>query len=150
MSIVPRLADPVSETPRVAPFHELAVHRAYLGVFADPEAEGFEDLASALAPLAKRNGLQIVLFPQGGRSDEAVKARLRAIDWKIPFVLAHLTQPYTRILAGAEVALPWIQLNSPEGRVLFQAPWKPGVLEDLVPVVDAAVGSAPPVTGTPP
>ena len=52
-----------SATPRPFSFERAGEQRSFLAVFADPGAEGFAELAKALAPLAKRDGLLTILLP---------------------------------------------------------------------------------------
>src|SRR4029450_1459612 len=108
--------------------------------FADPSSEGFPELAKALAPLAQRQGLLTILFPQGGRPDTEVYAKLVSLGWRIPFVYSFLSEPYTRSLLPEQMSQPAIQLRPPEGRVLFQSAWKKEVLPELSAAVDSAFG----------
>ena len=135
-SIAPRLGDSASEEARAFPFPEASQARRVLCVFADPEAKEFAALATALAPLRDHEGTLTVFFPQGRLPDVAVRERLRALGWTVPFVFDHLAEPYTRTLLSAGTTLPAVQLQTNEGRVLLESTWRP----DLVPTLTAALG----------
>lgn len=139
-AIGPRLTDSASETPRHVAFPEVFRPLGFLAVFADPEAEGFEELAAALAPLHERHGVWTVLFPQGGHADPQVREKLRSLDWTVPFVRDFLVEGYTRSRLPEGTPLPAVMLQTPEGRLLFQAPWKPEVTSRLRSSLDAAFG----------
>jgi hypothetical protein len=115
-----RLVSASGEKPRPMSLSEVLDRSGFLCVFADPFAEQVPALARALAPLRGRNGVEILFFPRGRSNDERVLARLREIDWRVPFVFAHLSEPYTQTLVDAGSAFPLIQLLSAEGRLLFQ------------------------------
>lgn len=142
LALGPRLVDTSSATPIPYSFERAGEQRGFLTVFADPEAEGFGALAKALAPLAEREGVLTILLPQGEHPDPEVYESLRAAGWHVPFVYSHLTGPYTRSLLPAGAARPALMLQTPEGRVLFQSEWKPGVMPELTAALDAALGRA--------
>jgi hypothetical protein len=92
----------------------------YLCVFADPDAESLPALARALAPLGGRADLAVIFFPQHRATDLAVRDRLRELDWRVAYLYAHLSEPYTRSLLDADTPLPALLLQSAEGRVLLE------------------------------
>ena len=139
LAIGPRLVDTASAVPHQFSYERAGEQRGFLAVFADPGSEGFAELAKALAPLAERQGLLTILFPQGEHPDPEVYEKLRALKWTVPFVYSHLTGPYTRSLLPEQAARPAVQLQTPEGRVLFQSGWKSGVVPELTAAVDAAL-----------
>jgi len=112
----------------------------FLCVFADPEGGDFEAIAAALAPLRERHGVLTVLFPQGRHPDAHLRERLRALDWKVPFLFDHLSEPYTRTLLPEATPLPWLLLQTNEGRVVFQGAWRQDVVAALRAALDAAFG----------
>jgi len=136
----PRLMDPRAETPRGMTADDLLPYQGYLCVFADPSAEGFDELARALAPLNGRRGVATVLFPQGRRGDTEVSKRLRELEWRVPFVYDYLSEGYTDSLVGAMPALPMVLLQTSEGRAVFQASWKPALTSRIREEVDRSFG----------
>jgi hypothetical protein len=118
VAIAQRLVDSAGE--RMAPLAAAETHgaTAFLCVFADPDAAALAELAAAFAPLRDREGLVTILFAQGRRSDADVRERLRSLGWTLPFVFAHLSEPYTRTLIDPETPLPAVLLQSAEGRLL--------------------------------
>jgi hypothetical protein len=142
LAIGPRLVDSTAEPPRQFPYERAARQRGFLAVFADPSDAGFGEMAQALAPVAEREGLLAILFPQGEHADAVVFERLRAAGWRAPFVYSHLTAPYTRSLLPDALPRPALQLQTPEGRVLFQSGWREGVTAELREAVDAALGAS--------
>lgn len=141
-AIGPRLGDSAGEEPGPYRFERAADKRGFLSVYADPEAEGFEALATSLARFQDRDEVLTVLFPQGRHPDAEVRERLRALGWKVPFVLDHLSEPYTHSQLGAAHALPAVQLQTAEGRVLFRSAWDPGVPEALAAELSRAFDDA--------
>lgn len=137
-----RLVDASADPPRGHSFRTVVERRGFVSVFADPAAPGFAELAKALAPLRERSDVLVMLYPQGGHEDSAVYERLRALDWRVPFVHAHLTAPYTRTQLPDELHPPAVLVQTPEGRLLFQRTWGPGIAEELLAAVDAAFPAA--------
>lgn len=138
-----RLVDSTGDVPRALPYSTTAAHGLLLCVFADPSADDFETLARALAPLRERGEVLTVLFPQGRQPESAVIERLRALDWQVPFVFTHLSEPYTRTLVVAELAPPAVMLQTQEGRVLFEGGWSPDVVPALSSALEGATARGP-------
>jgi hypothetical protein len=136
LAIGSRLLD--SGAPALAPFEmrRVAGHRRFLAVFADPRAPDFERTAAALAPLREREGLLTIVFPQGAIPDAEVYDRLHALDWRVPFVHDHLAEAYARTLLPGGITIPYLLLQTDEGRVLFQGPLGPEAMPALAAVPD--------------
>jgi hypothetical protein len=137
LAIAPRLVDTASDVPRPLPVQESLQYRDFLCVFADPGAKQFPGLAKALAPLAERDGLLTILFPKSDQPDPKMREQLRGLGWKVPFVLGYMAEAYSRTLLPDGASLPFLMLNTPEGRVLFQSPWSPDALPRLSAALDA-------------
>lgn len=136
--IAPRLVDAVSETPRAYPLPDSMAKRGFLCVFADPDAPGFDALAKALAPLADHPGVLTILFPQGEHPDEALREALRARGWNVAFVLDFMSEAYTGTLVDAGTPMPVVQLQTNEGRIVLEGPWKPGLEKKIQAALDAS------------
>lgn len=146
LAIGSRLIDAAADPPRAWPFRDVLERRAFLSVFADPRAADFEALARALAPLRERDGLLVVVFPQGEQPDPEVWERLRAVGWPVAYVHDHLAEPYTRTLLPEGLAPPALLLQTSEGRLLFQGPAAPAALAPLLAALERALpapGAAP-------
>ncbi|RIL01359.1 MAG: hypothetical protein DCC71_18030 [Proteobacteria bacterium] len=143
MALGPRLVDPAGDALGAFPLERALPHRAFLTVFVDPSADAFGAVAKALAPLRERPALLTIVVPQGERPDAAVRETLRAAQWTVPFVYDHLAEPYTRSLLRADVALPALQLQTPDGRLLWEATWSQQTAADLRAALDAALGAPP-------
>ena len=141
LAVAPRLVDTSSPAPAQYSFERAGRQRGFLAVFADPGAAEFAQIAGALAPLAKRDGLLTILFPQGAHPDSAVFEKVRDTGWNVPFVYSHLTEPYTRSLLPKDTQRPAVMLQTPEGRVLFQSGWRDGTAAELRRAIDAALGA---------
>ena len=141
MAIGPRLVDSREESPRGMSADDLLPYQGYLCVFADVNAEGFDELARALTPLNGLRGVATVLFPQSRSGDAAISKRLRALEWKVPFVFDYLSEGYTDSLVGAHPALPMILLQTSEGRVVFQGRWQPSLTSEIRAKLDQAFGT---------
>lgn len=102
----------------------------FLLVFADPTSAEFEALASGLASFQSSQDIQTLVFPQGRHSDVVVAKRLQELDWRVPFVFAHLSEPYTQTLLS-DATLPAVILQTAEGRVVLQETWTPQLPELL-------------------
>jgi hypothetical protein len=142
LAIGSKLVDP--ESDRLAPFGlPRALGRpGFLCVFADPDADDFAGLAAALAPLQERHGVLTILFPQGQHPDARVRDRLRALDWSVPFAYDFLAEAYSRSLLPDASPLPALLLQTDEGRLLFQSPWRAGIVPELASALDEAFGTA--------
>jgi len=137
----PRLVDASADSLTVYPMADAMEKRGFLCVFADPAAPGFAELAKALAPLRDRADVLTVLFPQGSRPDPEMRAQLRGLGWPVAFVMDHLAEAYTPTLLDAGDSLPFVQLQTSEGRVLFESGWGPGARAKLEAALDASFGS---------
>ena len=131
----PRLIDPA--TAKIYPFPEAARNLVFLCVFADPWRVEFGPLVSELEAF-RRPGMLLMLFPQGRRPDREVQGQLLAMKWTAPFVFDHLSEPYTKTLLSPEIPLPAVQLQTGEGRVLYEGRWSSAALREI----DAALGRA--------
>lgn len=126
LAIGSRLVDTRGERPAPFSFQEASRQLGFLAVYADPASPRFADVARELAPLASHPGVLTVLFPQGRAPDPRVWEALLALEWRIPFVLAHLSEPYTRVLLRSEQVPPFVTLQTADGRLLLGEPWRPG------------------------
>jgi hypothetical protein len=140
LAIGPRLVDAASPSIRPLGLRAASEPELFLCVFADPQADGFAELARALRPLADRPGVSAVVFPQGDHPDLDVRERLRALGWPMPFVYDPFAEPYTRSLLDEGTPLPAITLQTREGRLLFEATFEPDVLPALSSVLERAFG----------
>ncbi len=138
LAIGSRLVD--SSGPKLAPyaFETAASKPGFLCVFADPEAANFDELAKSLAPLRERHGVETILFPQGRVPDAAVREKLQALGWTVPFVYDHLSEAYTRTLLPAALAVPAVLLQTSEGRVLLESGWRADLTSELAAALDTA------------
>jgi hypothetical protein len=143
LAIGTKLWNPAADPPRKFGLDDAMGRPGFLAVFADPAAEGFADLAAALAPLADRHGVLSVLVPQGRHSDAEVNRRLVALGWKPAFVLDYLSAGYTASLIDESSPKPALLLQTNEGRVLFQSVWRPDVVPGLTRALDEAFAPAP-------
>lgn len=136
--VAPRLVDATSDTQRAYPLTDAMSKRGFLCIFADPSAPAFAQLAKALAPLADHPGVLTVLFPQGEHADVALRDTLRAQGWKVAFVLDFMSEAYTGTLVDPGTPMPVIQLQTNEGRILLEAPWKPGLEKRIAAALGAS------------
>jgi len=148
LAIGPRLVDSAGDALRAMPYEKAAEHGGFLCVFANPDDAGFPALAAALAPLQDRHGVWTLFFPQGEIPDAKLRERLRALEWPVPFVYDHLAEAYTSSLLATGDALPFVMLQTREGRVLYEGPWKPDVAPQLQAELDEAFGAATATTAT--
>jgi hypothetical protein len=79
-----------------------------------------------------------VLFPQGRHPDVQTREQLRALGWPVPFLLDQYSEGYTRSRLDEGTRLPAVMLQTPDGRVVYQNSWKPGVATELIGALDAA------------
>jgi len=127
LAIGPRLLDAASQTPRTFGIEAALARPGFLAVF---------DVTAAAIMMIP------VLFPLGRHPDRDVRERLRALDWTPAYVFDHLADGYTTSLVDEGVALPALQLETNEGRVLFEASWNPDVVPGLTAALDAAFGAS--------
>jgi len=140
-AIKARMLDSASDSLRPLRLEASIDRRGFLCVFADPADEGFGALAGALVPLHERHGVMTILFPRGDHPDPEVHEQLRALGWPVPFLSDFLSEPYARTLLPEGTPLPYVMLQTAEGRVLFQGPWRADTSE-LVAAFDAFAEAA--------
>ncbi len=149
LTIGNKLLDPASEEARSFVVPRDTDLEAFLCVFADPAAEDFPAVADALRRFAGREGALTVLFPQSELRDSSVWRRLRALDWKVPFVLDRFSRLYARSILGEGVATPHWMVLTPNGRVLGRGPVSEGAGDSIAAALpapaspDAVAASAP-------
>ena len=142
-AIGPRLLDSAATPVQLFDVEQMAGQRAFVCVFADPNAEGFRELAQALSPLRARDGVLTILFPQSGPADGEVAERLRALKWTVPFVFDRLAEPYAETLLPAKTPPPAVLLQTSEGRLVFSITWTPSVLPRLTAALEQAFPDKP-------
>ncbi len=117
-----RLLDPSGRTLREIP-NDLMERRLFLMVFADPLAEDFDAVAAGLATLAGEPDVEVVLLPQGGHRDSEVYRACHDAGWRGSFLLDRFSPAYTEGLLDDPLRMPFLQLATPEGRLIWAAPW---------------------------
>lgn len=142
-AIKSRMLDPEPDTLSPLALEASSGRPGFLCVFADPAAPGFDELARALTPLRDRHQVMTILFAQGEHPDPELRDRLRALGWTVPFLYDFLSEPYTRTLVPDGTAWPWWMLQTAEGRVVEQGPWRANTA-DLVAALDAEFGGGDP------
>jgi hypothetical protein len=142
-AIKSRMLDSASESLRRLPPGESEDREGFLCVFADPTSEEFGGMAAALASLGERREVLTILFPQGRHPDADVREKLRSLGWTVPFLHGFLAEPYTATLLEPGVPMPQVLLQTNEGRVLVQGPWKPDLAPALRAAMEATFGAAP-------
>jgi hypothetical protein len=148
LDIGPRLVDSASDSLRPFGLRPTGERNGFLCVFADPSAQGFADLAAALAPLRDRDRVLTILFAQGRHPDAQLREQLRSLGWPIPFMLDHVAEAYTVSLLPGGTALPALMLVTREGRMLFLQSFGPGVMPKLTDALDQTFGSSAPTAGS--
>jgi hypothetical protein len=140
LAVGTRLLSASDDPPRTFGIEAALERPGFLAVFADPGAPGFASLAEALRPLQDRHRVLTVLFPLGRHPDNQVYEKLRALKWTPAFVFDHLADGYTMSLIDEGTPKPALQLQTNEGRVLFEGAFRPGVLAELKAALDGAFG----------
>jgi hypothetical protein len=120
-AITPRLADPASSEPHAFALDDFAGTRVFACWLADPRAPEFVALAKAVGPAPP--GTADLFFPQGDVPDLEVREILRRAEHPMPFVLDHLSEPYTATILDAGATLPRFVVLSAEGRWLGDGVW---------------------------
>ena len=141
-AIASRMLDSASAEPRPLPVEESATRRGFLCVFADPSDAGFEALARELAPLRERDGVMTIFFPLGRHADGAVRGRLRSLDWPVPYLFDFLSEPYTRTLLAEGTPMPYVMLQTSEGRVILQKRFVPEIANELESALRQEAGAS--------
>ena len=141
LAIGPRLLDSRSAVVRAFEFKEAAAYRVFLCVFADPWRKEFLGISTALGRLRDRPDVLTILFPQSHRPDSQVSGQLRAMQWTLPFVYAHLAEPYTHSLLDANTPLPAVLLQTGDGRVLYEGRFSGDVVAKLSAALRSSVAA---------
>ncbi len=116
--------DSVSGVPK--PFDEVASAESIALIVADPSQENFAKLARELSAVQAGQGVFTVLLPLGRTPTGAMTRQLREIDWRVPFIFDHTAEGLAEALLPDGASQPTLLLLSKEGRLLYQADWKPG------------------------
>lgn len=132
----PRLLDAGGERPRPFPYLEAVAYERFLLVFANVTDADFPKLVESLRPVAERDDLLTLVFPQGRVSDSDVRERLRAASWHVPFLYDHLSEGYTTTLLEAGTRPPAVMLVSDEGRLIHQGSWSPRSRAELLSALE--------------
>ena len=125
---------PTSPEPMAFPTPELAKSDRFLCIFADPSPESFAELAERLAALDDVPKLQGLMFPLAVERDQiqAVKDRLEAVGWRVPYAYPQAAEKHAESLLGAVPTRPMALLITGEGRLLLQTELdRPGAIEAL-------------------
>jgi hypothetical protein len=150
-AIGPRLSGAALGTLRL-PLTAASEQRGFLTVFADPKSPAFDEIARGLAPLQQHPGVMTVLFPLTLVDESRFGERLSALGWRVPHVYDYLVPGYAEALVPSELAPPVVSLQTAEGRLLLQAPWRPALVAELrtalerefpAPLPPALAGAAP-------
>jgi hypothetical protein len=143
LAVVNKLLDPTAAPIRYLKPRDVTEVQAFLLVAVDPSTDAFAEIAEAFAPLHDRADVMPVLLPQGRRDDGAVLKRCQAVGWRDPFAHSRFSNGFTRSILGEDVPLPNVLLQSPEGRVLYGAPWATGTAAAVAAVIADELGAAP-------
>ncbi len=136
-------------SPELVPFPtpELARADRFLCVFGDPRPESFAVLAEQLARLGAGPRMQGLFFPLGLAQSEtrAVKDRLEAVGWQVPFAHPQAAEKLAESLLGEVPTTPTALLVSAEGRLLERTALStPGAFERLAAAMaDAGIPPSP-------
>ncbi len=136
-AIGPRLLDSGADSIIAFDFARAAARRYFVCVFADPSAPGFDGLVLELAPLGSRAEVQTILFPMGHHPEHRMREQLRRLEWTVPFIYDHLTEPYAQTLLGDGIRTPALTLQTGEGRLLFQGEFRGDAARRLLAALDA-------------
>jgi len=142
-AIGPRLVDAAAPRIRALDVVQALRARGFVAVFADPGADGFSALAAVMEPLPGRPDVQTVLFAQGAHPDRELRQRLRKLGWTVPFLRDTHAEGYTMALRDADTPLPAVMVLTPEGRVLLDEPFDPGLPARIRKTLDDALGPVP-------
>lgn len=125
-----RLLDPSGDELRPTDL-DLREQQAFLMVFADPMEVDLGPLARSIDALSALPGLVPVLVVPRDHGDAAVYRACYDHDWPGVFLRDRFGPAYTAGYVAGERPLPFVQLATPEGRLLWQGPWSPELAERL-------------------
>lgn len=101
--------------------------RAFVLVFADPRGEAFEALARDLSAVDERGDVLVVLLPQGGHADAHVYKACFDAGFRGAFLFDRFVGAYTEGYVDVPLPGPFIQVATPEGRLLWEGDWAAGL-----------------------
>ena len=143
VAISNKLLDPIRDPVGYLLPAEIADHELFLLVAADPLADDFAELAAALRAASEREGVLLVLLPQGGRDGAELLEQLRRAQWRGALVVPRFAAAYTESIVGEPEALPAVLLQTGEGRLLYAASWSAEASRELGEAIDRALDAAP-------
>jgi hypothetical protein len=133
-----RMLDSRGTMPMPMRVEETDPRPGFLCVFADPSDDAFPQIVASLAPLRDRHQVMTILFPQGQHPDLALHAELHELGWTVPYLPDALSEPYTRSLIDASASLPFVLLQTREGRLVLQKTWSPGDEKRIGSAIDSS------------
>lgn len=117
-----RLLDP-SGRELVEISQDVFAQRAWVLVFADPRAEEFAEISRSVAAIAAQEGTMVVLVAQGGHADSHIYKACYDAEWPGAFLLDRFGPAYTEAYLDGDRVAPYVQLMTPDGRLLWEASW---------------------------
>lgn len=127
-----RLLDPSGRTLADYPDDLFLVPKtAFILVFADPADAGFGEIAAKTAPWAKVRGTVLVLIAPVERPDAHVYKYCFDAGWKGAFLMNMFAEPYAEAQLEPGVARPFVQVLTPEGRLVHGATWSEAVPAEI-------------------
>jgi len=137
LAVAPRLVD---ASGAAVDFDEAVAHAGFLALFADSSADGFDAMVKALAPLDGRAGAKGVIFPLNPQRALDLADRLVALGWPGYRMEDAYAASYTEAQLAGEP--PAVLLVTPDGRLVFESAWGPGVVRELERALDTSFGAA--------
>lgn len=95
----------------------------FILIFADPADDGFARIAARTAAWAKEPGTVLVLIAPAGRPDAHVYKYCFDSGWKGAFLMNMFAAPYAEAQLEPGASRPFVQLLTPEGRLIHGASW---------------------------
>ncbi len=101
--------------------------RAFVLVFADPRATDFAALALDLAVVDAPDDVLVVLLAQGGHADAHVYKACFDAGFRGAFLFDRFVTAYSEGYVDRALERPFIQVATPEGRLLWEGDWAAGI-----------------------
>lgn len=136
-----RLLDPTGEILQEIQ-EDVFEQRVWVLVFADPLAEGFEAIAASMAPISAQDGVQVTLIAQGKHLDSEISRACYRQGWKGTFLLDRFGPAYTEGYLDGDRPPPFIQVSTPEGRLIWEAAWSDDAARSLRRSLEPGVGAS--------
>ena len=139
LMISTRLADSMTSDLRLHPVVREANDEFMLLLFADPRREAFGEIVRRVAPISGHERIGVTaLVPLTSERDLETLGRLKAANWKSPFLIGRFAESYAEAMIEPNIATPFLRLATANGRIVVEGPAHEETIEAIRAVLTSS------------